>query len=134
MRPAGGARTRSSSCCTGRHLRLNARSPRPPQLQDVNGPCPLLAIANVLLLRNQLQLPAGVGEVSQARVGRGRCRAMRRGGIARLLHTCGGAVPQLTLGALALLPPAHPRSLAWWRWWPASCWTATAWRARAGRR
>ena len=35
--------------------------------QDVNGPCPLLAIANVLLLRGQLQLPAagGVGEVTQ---------------------------------------------------------------------
>ena len=40
----------------------------PPALQDVNGPCPLLAIANVLLLRNQLQLPAGVGEVSQGRL------------------------------------------------------------------
>jgi len=36
-------------------------------MQDVNGPCPLLAIANVLLLRNQIQLPAGVGEVSQVR-------------------------------------------------------------------
>lgn len=41
----------------GRHV--------PIMLQDVNGPCPLLAIANVLLLRGQLQLPAGVGEVSQ---------------------------------------------------------------------
>ncbi|KAI7841603.1 hypothetical protein COHA_004773 [Chlorella ohadii] len=40
----------------------------PILLQDVNGPCPLLAIANVLLLRNQIQLPAGVGEVSQARL------------------------------------------------------------------
>ena len=40
----------------------------PAALQDVNGPCPLLAIANVLLLRNQLQLPAGVGEVSQGRL------------------------------------------------------------------
>lgn len=38
-----------------------------PLIQDVNGPCPLLAIANVLLLRNQIQLPAGVGEVSQVR-------------------------------------------------------------------
>lgn len=41
----------------------------PVMLQDVNGPCPLLAIANVLLLRNQLQLPAGVGEVAQVWVG-----------------------------------------------------------------
>ncbi|KAL4430888.1 hypothetical protein ABPG75_006144 [Micractinium tetrahymenae] len=40
----------------------------PVLLQDVNGPCPLLAIANVLLLRNQLQLPAGVGEVLQDRL------------------------------------------------------------------
>ncbi|EFN59098.1 hypothetical protein CHLNCDRAFT_137880 [Chlorella variabilis] len=40
----------------------------PIMLQDVNGPCPLLAIANVLLLRNQLQLPPGVGEVSQGRL------------------------------------------------------------------
>ncbi len=56
--------------------RTNFRAPaRPPScppacpvLQDINGPCPLLAIANVLLLRNQLQLPAGVGEVSQGRL------------------------------------------------------------------
>lgn len=47
---------------------LQPSSPLPPPLmQDVNGPCPLLAIANVLLLRNQIQLPAGVGEVSQVR-------------------------------------------------------------------
>jgi hypothetical protein len=47
--------------------------------QDVNGPCPLLAIANVLLLRDELHLPAGVGEVSQVGVQRvrgGRCRRM----------------------------------------------------------
>lgn len=31
----------------------------PILLQDVNGPCPILAIANVLLLRGQLKLPAG---------------------------------------------------------------------------
>ncbi|GAB4817828.1 hypothetical protein N2152v2_004874 [Parachlorella kessleri] len=40
----------------------------PVLLQDVNGPCPILAIANVLLLRNQLKLPAGVGEVSEERL------------------------------------------------------------------
>lgn len=33
--------------------------------QDVNGPCPILALANVLLLRGQLQLPPDVGEVSE---------------------------------------------------------------------
>jgi hypothetical protein len=33
--------------------------------QDVNGPCPLLAIANLLLLRNQIHLPQNVEEVSQ---------------------------------------------------------------------
>lgn len=42
-------------------------------VQDVNGPCPLLAIANVLLLRNQIQLPPGVGEVSQVRRALGCC-------------------------------------------------------------
>ncbi|PRW58319.1 FAM63A-like isoform X2 [Chlorella sorokiniana] len=46
-------------------LRLSSM---PGHLVDVNGPCPLLAIANVLLLRNQIQLPAGVGEVSQSRL------------------------------------------------------------------
>ena len=29
------------------------------RLQDVNGPCPLLAIANALLLRGDIDLPAG---------------------------------------------------------------------------
>ncbi|KAL4859491.1 Ubiquitin carboxyl-terminal hydrolase MINDY-1 [Chlorella vulgaris] len=48
---------------------INFKGRRVPiMLQDINGPCPLLAIANVLLLRNQLQLPSGVGEVSQARL------------------------------------------------------------------
>ena len=42
--------------------------PLAPQ-QNLNGPCPLLAIANVLSLRNELKLPArlsGVREVSQS--------------------------------------------------------------------
>lgn len=34
-------------------------------LQDVNGPCPILAIANVLLLNDRLKLPPGVDEVSE---------------------------------------------------------------------
>eukprot|EP00882_Tetradesmus_deserticola_P028215 GHRQ01031421.1.p1 GENE.GHRQ01031421.1~~GHRQ01031421.1.p1 ORF type:complete len:100 (-),score=25.51 GHRQ01031421.1:709-1008(-) len=36
-------------------------------LQNNNGPCPLLAIANVLSLRNELKLPAGVRDITQAR-------------------------------------------------------------------
>lgn len=40
----------------------------PILLQDINGPCPLLAIANILLLRDQLHLPPGVGEISQQRI------------------------------------------------------------------
>ncbi|GBF89509.1 hypothetical protein Rsub_02081 [Raphidocelis subcapitata] len=38
-------------------------------LQNLNGPCPLLAIANVLSLRNELKLPQDAGrEVSQERL------------------------------------------------------------------
>ena len=37
----------------------------PIALQNENGPCPLLAIANVLLLRNQIKLPANAPDVSQ---------------------------------------------------------------------
>lgn len=40
----------------------------PVVLQNENGPCPLLAIANVLLLRNTLQLPSGAPDVSQERL------------------------------------------------------------------
>lgn len=40
----------------------------PILLQDVNGPCPILAIFNILLLRGQVQLPHAVGEVSQSKV------------------------------------------------------------------
>ena len=40
----------------------------PILLQDVNGPCPILAILNILLLRGQVQLPKDVGEVSQSKV------------------------------------------------------------------
>ena len=34
----------------------------PILMQNQNGPCPLLALANVLSLRNQLQLPPGSRE------------------------------------------------------------------------
>ena len=37
-------------------------------IQNENGPCPLLAIANVLLLRNAVQLPAGAPDVTQERL------------------------------------------------------------------
>lgn len=40
----------------------------PVLLQDVNGPCPLIAIANILLLRGNITLPQGVGEVAQVRL------------------------------------------------------------------
>jgi hypothetical protein len=40
----------------------------PILLQDINGPCPLLAIANILLLQDHISLPPGVGEVSQDRL------------------------------------------------------------------
>jgi hypothetical protein len=36
-------------------------------MQNKNGPCPLLAIANVLSLRNELKLPAGIRDITQAR-------------------------------------------------------------------
>lgn len=46
-----------------------AASPRnvPILLQDVNGPCPLIAIINVLLLRGTIALPMEAGEIPQAR-------------------------------------------------------------------
>ena len=37
-------------------------------LQDVNGPCPIIALFNVLLLRGNLSLPPGAGEVPVSRV------------------------------------------------------------------
>lgn len=37
----------------------------PIALQNENGPCPLLAIANVLLLRKQIELPEQAPDVSQ---------------------------------------------------------------------
>ncbi|KAK9863969.1 hypothetical protein WJX84_010589 [Apatococcus fuscideae] len=40
----------------------------PVVLQNKNGPCPLLAIANVLLLRKQIHLPVDASEVSQDRL------------------------------------------------------------------
>ena len=39
----------------------------PVVLQNENGPCPLLAITNVLLLRNQISIPLGPPDISQAR-------------------------------------------------------------------
>ena len=37
-------------------------------LQDVNGPCPIIALFNILLLRGNVSLPAGAGEVPVSRV------------------------------------------------------------------
>ena len=36
--------------------------------QDINGPCPLIAILNVLLLRGSLSLPNDAGEITQVSV------------------------------------------------------------------
>jgi hypothetical protein len=33
-------------------------------MQNLNGPCPLLAIANVLLLRNCIEIPQSVARIS----------------------------------------------------------------------
>lgn len=35
-------------------------------MQNINGPCPLLAIANVLSLRNELKLPSGIRSITQS--------------------------------------------------------------------
>ena len=40
----------------------------PVVMQNDNGPCPMLAIANVLLLRNLVQLPSGAPDISQTRL------------------------------------------------------------------
>lgn len=37
----------------------------PIMMQNENGPCPLLALANVMLLRNHISLPLGTMSVSQ---------------------------------------------------------------------
>jgi ubiquitin carboxyl-terminal hydrolase MINDY-1/2 len=37
----------------------------PIVLQAANGPCPLLAIANVLLLRGQIALPVNAPDISE---------------------------------------------------------------------
>lgn len=37
-------------------------------LQNLNGPCPLLAIANILSLRNKISLPAGIPSISTTRL------------------------------------------------------------------
>ena len=49
-----------------KHVTMRGRRV-PVVMQNENGPCPLLAIANVLLLRNQIQLPAGASDVLQVR-------------------------------------------------------------------
>ena len=41
--------------------------PVPIVVQNENGPCPLLAIANILLMRNAIHLPPGLAEVTQVR-------------------------------------------------------------------
>ncbi len=50
-------------------LRLSEQRRVPIVLQAANGPCPLLAIANVLLLRGAISLPLGAPDVSEVRGG-----------------------------------------------------------------
>lgn len=47
-----------------KHITIAGRGV-PIVMQNENGPCPLLAIANVLLLRNQIRLPGGASDVAQ---------------------------------------------------------------------
>lgn len=47
-----------------KHINIRGRGV-PVVMQNENGPCPLLAIANVLLLRNQIHLPGGAAEATQ---------------------------------------------------------------------
>jgi hypothetical protein len=46
-------------------ISFGGRSNVPVLLQNENGPCPLLALVNVLLLRGAVELGAGATEVSQ---------------------------------------------------------------------
>lgn len=42
-------------------------------MQNQNGPCPLLALANILLLRNQINLSPDASSVTQVRLSEDRC-------------------------------------------------------------
>ena len=61
-----------------KRVRAFGRDGVPIVLQNENGPCPLLAIANCLLLRGAVELPAGARSVSQASGVAGVGRAGRR--------------------------------------------------------
>ena len=54
----------SKSICIIKRIHFFGRSVK-IVMQNENGPCPLLAIANVLSLRNELKLPAGIREITQ---------------------------------------------------------------------
>lgn len=115
----------SPACAASPRAPLPPRPRFPPQ--DLNGPCPLLAIANVLLLRNQIQLPAGLGEVSQVRRPRSAVPPPSR-------RRRAPTAPNRSQRP----PPSSPACCGcrqgWWRWWRIGCWTPTAWRASAAQR
>jgi hypothetical protein len=68
-------------------------------MQNENGPCPILAIANVLSLRNELKLRSGAGEVSQVR-----CRV----GDHQVVWCCGvGAGLRLSVGTMVGVGAPH---------------------------
>ena len=50
-----------------KHVQLPEGRSVPVVMQSENGPCPLLAIANVLLLRGNIYLPTGASDVTQVR-------------------------------------------------------------------
>jgi hypothetical protein len=56
--------TTEKQCCIVKRINFFGRSVK-IVMQNENGPCPLLAIANVLSLRNELKLPAGIREITQ---------------------------------------------------------------------
>lgn len=56
--------TSEKQCCIVKRISFFGRSVK-IVMQNENGPCPLLAIANVLSLRNELKLPSGIREITQ---------------------------------------------------------------------
>ena len=59
MAPEGGAGGAASDASFRVKTVSYLRQPVRIALQNINGPCPLLAIANSLILRRQLELPGG---------------------------------------------------------------------------
>ena len=68
--PASARRVVAVFLCNHVNQSINswrARDATDTRAQNEHGPCPLIALANVLLLRGDLELPAGAPDVSQVR-------------------------------------------------------------------